>query len=213
MSTHHEPPGQPRGALCRPGFEGGRALTADDLAAEQRFRRHRMRRHRRHLHDWGIHCGLWVVADASSAYPWRVRVCPGYGIDPRYREVLLVAAEQIDLAEHAWSAPPGVTSGDVYLGVAAVDRTSRPLPEPRSGCDCPEREFVDSRVEDALRFRVLWDLPAEQPTGSDICEPGTLPCVPCPELPLLPLAMISLPATPAEPIGQAHINNDVAARL
>ena len=79
-----------RDAPSRLNFFAGQRLDAESLRAEQEYFRGKLRRHNRELHGWGIVRGLGVIVEASANDPGgRVRVEPGYALDPRGNEIIV----------------------------------------------------------------------------------------------------------------------------
>jgi hypothetical protein len=73
-------------------------LTADDMAAEQRYFQEKLRRHNRFLHGWGVVCGLEVRPAPTDDAPWRVHIDAGLALGPYGDEVHVPKAMFLDLA-------------------------------------------------------------------------------------------------------------------
>lgn len=128
-------PAPPAGApLIRPSFYPGQLLDAATLRAEQDYHREALRRHNLALHGVGIVSGLEVhVEDGAEKSEARVRVNPGYAIDPRGQEIALACSAAVVLPQ---------TPAQVYVSIRHQDVPSTPVPTADGGS-------VFSRIEEA----------------------------------------------------------------
>jgi hypothetical protein len=197
----------PIGGLTWPGFEPGDVFGTRDLRDLQFARQQLVRRHLRYLHGASVVCGLQVVADPAPAQPWRIRVCPGYGIGPCGDELTLSAALQFDLADTAAAHQTlaGRRGGIVVVGLRPdVELRGGMRETAAGGCVCTTPERHAARLADRTRVVVLDArlIPA-RPDG-DLCQ-GELPCPPCPVVCDLPIARVRLPASVKQALTDAAI--------
>ena len=75
--------------LKRPRYVSGRALTPDDLQAEQDYQREKAWQHNRLLHGYGIVSGLEVGIEETENGGVELVVAPGYGLDGWGREIVI----------------------------------------------------------------------------------------------------------------------------
>lgn len=83
--------------LKRPRYVLGRALTTDDLQAEQEYRREKAWQHNRLLHGYGIVSGLEVGIEENEAGGAELVVSSGYGLDGWGREIVIPATLRREL--------------------------------------------------------------------------------------------------------------------
>lgn len=149
-------------------------LTADDMRAEQEYFRDKLRRHNQYLHGWGVVCGC-TVEPVTATNGWKVRVCPGYAVDPQGDEIWIDECVEVDLQTGAdkqpcsvrWPCPPVgemPTSGNgttsvVYVAVRYAECFTRPVRVHPAGCGCDETGCEYSRIRDSFEIKVLWQLP------------------------------------------------------
>jgi hypothetical protein len=148
-------------------------LTAEDMRAEQAYFRDKLRRHNRYLHGWGVVCGC-TVEPVTTTNGWKVRVCPGYAVDPQGDEIWIDECVEVDLQTGAqdqpcsvrWPCPPvgemppsrdGTTL--VYVAVRYAECMTRPVRVHPAGCGCDETGCEYSRIRDSFEIKVLWQLP------------------------------------------------------
>ena len=212
------------GKLERPRYFDHQLLRAEDLLAEQEYFRRRMMRHNRFLHGWGVVCGLQASADPTDELPWRLRIDPGYALDPFGHEIQVPAATYLDLAlcgPGATSDPcdpallrtpaPAAGGGEVFVAIRYAECVSRPVRVLPDGCACVEESCEFSRVRGSFEIACLAELPpSHEPSAGpllcDILEGRALPaCPPCPDDPWVVLARVSLPA--ATVIAVADVDN------
>src|SRR4029434_5678678 len=183
----------------RPWYEAGRGLSAEDLAAEQLYRRQHLRRHLRFAHGWGVVCGLQVVPAPAARRPWRVRVCPGYAIDPCGNEIIVPAPVLLDLALAAGQAPNTAATVAVplvaYVAIRFAETALRPAAVPPAGCTCEcDERTTPTRMRDGYHLDVLWQPPLVRGTTFDLCDARAVPCPPAVGVPYVVLARVTLPA-------------------
>jgi hypothetical protein len=133
LATFSPPCGQDDGALARPRYFTGQLLSVADLQLEQDYHRKKMQRHNRALHGVGIVRGLGVSVDATTDAPGRLRIEPGYAIDPCGNELALGRGAVLALPEDGER---------LVVAVRHWDRPCTPVPS-------PEGESMPSRIEEA----------------------------------------------------------------
>ena len=162
------------------------------------------------MHGWGVVCGLTVVPVSTKRHPWRVGICPGYGIDKHGHEVYLTRRIDVDVARYAWRRR---LSHGRDLAVVTVEASERPIK--RVSVDhtvCCERRYTrnpHSRTKDEVRVRIEWfdrSQIASVP-GVDICDADVVACMPCPQSAEISLAVLHLPTRDSEKIEARHIQN------
>jgi hypothetical protein len=201
----------PPGALARPDWRAGGALTASALNLEQRYRGQRLRRHLRLGHGWGIVCGLTV---APAGEDWLLFICPGYGISPCGDEISVTHRYRFNLRDYLWTRPLQGDPGDsVWIALEAAGETiSAPSSDAGCGCGCSGHDqATDAQVSlasNGFRVAVSWTAPASGRSAFDICTGVIPPCPPCPEECGLTLARVTLPASLYRP--GALLNSDIA---
>jgi hypothetical protein len=200
-------------------------ITAEDMIDEQNFFLQKFRRHNRFLHGWGVVCGYSVVAAATAQYPWRVKICDGYVVDPHGNEIDLGEPFFFDLAAHRPTydpcaprggshAPVSRGSGDamspLFLAVCYDECDTRPVRVHAAGCGC-ETSCEYSRVRDSFCFTVLPELPEyhTKAVEADAAfvdalrawakagRDGPLPAAPCPVVTADPCVVLAQVSLPA----------------
>jgi hypothetical protein len=199
----------PPGALPRPDWRPGGALTAGDLRLEQDYQLQRLRRHLRLVHGWGIVCGLNVVP-APGTSGWNLFVCPGYGIGPCGDEIIVPKRFAFNLSDYLWMEPVGNFANRVWISIEAEETPTAFEDVPESGCcdgcGCDNAKQKPSRLSDGFRIVVTWTAPLLRRPVFDLCSGGAPSCLPCPETCALPLALVVLPAS-NQPISSGAIHN------
>jgi hypothetical protein len=197
---------RPAGTLEWPAFGPDDVFRARELVDLQYARRELLRRHLRYLHGPGIVCGLRVVAAPTPAWPWRVRVCPGYGVGPCGDELWLRSGVLFNLAD----APP-VHSPQarqrrlVVLALRLAVDVHRPRGAWPSACGCATPQRHPSRATDLVHVVVVETIPERPGRAGDICSGETPSCPPCPDSCDLPIATVRLPASSGQPIADTDI--------
>lgn len=161
-------------------FEG-QFLTSDDFKAEQEYLRNMRRRHNRLLHGWGTVCGLMVEPhprpDNTGNEPWKVKITPGYVLDPYGHEIFIDDREVlVDLRKEGPEglavAPctdqpePECSEAEVerepgkplYVALKYAECKSRPVPvlvDPA----CDETRCEYSRIRESFAIKVLTTCP------------------------------------------------------
>lgn len=213
--------------LERVRFYPRQLITASDLNAEQQYHRERARRHNRLKHGWGVVCGLDVEPAPTKEKPWRVRVCPGFVMDPCGDEVYLAEAVTFDVATSSttstepcsgmWPCPPAgampAPGKDtfVYLSIRYVECMSRPERIHPTGCGCDEAACEHSRIRDGYELKLLWERPKSHTDAiaADVAFAEKLaqwkerqtagdPVPPCPACPAEPWVVLATILLPGE---------------
>ena len=175
-----------RRALERVRYFPRQLITAEDMTDEQQFFVERLRRHNRYQHGGGVVCGCDVepLNDQSTdaGKRSRVRVCPGYVVDPGGNEIHLSRTVDIDLADPnalldpcarprpcpPVELPEGETEKPgTYIAVRYVECVSRPVRVHPAGCACDEAVCEYSRTRDDFEVRVLSTLPPSHRKAKD----------------------------------------------
>jgi hypothetical protein len=200
---------RPVGALGRPVYEENGLLSSCDLGVEQGYLLQRLRRHLRHLHNWGVVCGLGVVAANDHLRPWGVIVCPGYAIGPYGDEITVPGPASLDIRDYIWAqpatgaAPPRIA----FVGIAYAERSTLPDRANPAPCGCEDGKREHSRIRDAFDLDILWSLPAPPSQDRfDVCSGASPVCPACPESRYVVLARVRLPASEGDPILDADID-------
>lgn len=162
----------------RPRYFPRQLITPGDMSLEQEYFRYKMRRHNQMLHGWGVVCGAKVCYvphedDPSLHDSWRVEVKPGYLLSPQGDEIDIAQSHIINL-KHLITGigdPTGNTKdpwcseistndleGTVYLAVQYLEKPTRLVPVPPSGCGTSEL-CEHSRWLDCYEFKLLNDCP------------------------------------------------------
>lgn len=179
-----------QGALSRPDWRPGGALTAEELNLAHRYLAQRLRQHDRLSHGWGIVCGLNLVATGAE-----LLICPGYGIGPCGDEIFLPAARRFNLRDYLWTRPLDASSRRAWIG---LESSIPSAPEPCKcvgGCGCGGTPGGEARIADTIRIEVTWSPPlwATTPATFDICGGGAPACPVCPPTCALPIGSIAVP--------------------
>jgi hypothetical protein len=147
MSEHTQIP-----RLERVTFFEGQRLTAADLAAAQAYERELRWLHNRSLHAWGVARGLGVSGARGDR---AVVVAPGYAVDARGRELVLLEPRTEPVPPVA-AAPDGTEAVFLLTLVYADDEQATAL-ETREGV-CLGRGAVRLADEAHLAWRRMEDV-------------------------------------------------------
>ena len=148
MATRANIPG-----IERPTFFNGQQLTANDLSELQRTHRELRWLHNRSLHGWGIGIGLAVTGEAGDS---AVMVEPGYAVDCRGREIILIEQRTITV--------PSVARDTSYFLVAGYQPDEdQKVAERRPGVCTP-----DGTVRLSEEPRIDWKTADKLEEGIDI---------------------------------------------
>jgi hypothetical protein len=147
------PCGQDEEVLLRPRYFTGQLLSVADLQLEQDYLRQKLRRHNRAVHGVGIVRGLGVSIEAATdAADGRLRVEPGYAIDPCGNELALGRGAVLALPEDGER---------LFVSMRHWDRPCSPVPS-TDGESMPSRieevcvvALVDTVVEPAIALAQL----------------------------------------------------------
>ncbi len=135
LSRLTDPCGRGCGTISRPRFFTGQLFDAASLQAEQDYHREKRRRHNRALHGVGIVDGLGVgVEPGGGAEHGRIRIEPGYTIDPCGDEIVLDQGAVLPLPR---------TGDPIWVTLRHWDRPCSPVPS------AAQAEPMHSRIEDA----------------------------------------------------------------
>jgi hypothetical protein len=154
LAAFSSPPcGQDEEVLLRPRYFTGQLLSVADLQLEQDYLREKLRRHNRALHGVGIVRGLGVSIEAATdAADGRLRVEPGYAIDPCGNELALGRGAVLALPEDGER---------LFVSMRHWDRPCSPVPS-TDGESMPSRieevcvvALVDTVVEPAIALAQL----------------------------------------------------------
>jgi hypothetical protein len=200
----------PADALKRPDYAAGMYLTAQDLLAEQRYRRQRLRRHNRYWHGWGVVCGLRVVPNNDPGQPWAITICHGYALGPYGDEIEVPVPAVINVRDYLWRLPLDreVEDRRTYVGIRYIELEVCPVPTTPPGCGCEETVYRPSRLRDSFQIDALWERPERMRAEDfDLCEQQSARCPECPESPYVVLACITLPACEGDSITADLIDN------
>ena len=218
-------------------------ITAEDMIDEQNFFLQKLRRHNRFLHGWGVVCGCRVEAAPTSQYPWRVKICDGYALDPRGNEIDLAEPFFFDVAAHRPSpddpcTPRGSShrraeraaddKAPIFLAVCYDECDTRPVRVHPEGCGC-ETGCEYSRVRDSFCVVTLAELPeyhtraqeadaawlADLKAWTESGRDGPLPIPPCPGRAADPCVVLATITLPAAgtPFDAMAIDNSVRRTL
>lgn len=206
-------------------------LTAEDMRDEQTFFLQKLRRHNRFLHGWGVVCGCRVEAAALPSQPWRVKIAPGYAIDPAGNEIYVgedyffnLATGSPDSRDPCVPCPPrSARAADrptaVFLAIRYAICEVRPVRVHPAGCACDEAACEYSRTRDDFRVTVLGERPScmQKAEEADLAwrtefkkwlaaadpraSPPARSCPDCADEPWVVLASIPLPASATDALG------------
>ncbi|MEJ2750247.1 MAG: hypothetical protein P8183_20415, partial [Anaerolineae bacterium] len=155
----------------RPRYFPRQLVTPNDMTLEQEYFRQKMRRHNRFLHGWGVVCGAEVCYvpledDPSQHEPWKVKVKPGYILDPCGEEIYIDQPHIIDVrslvtgtadpsghTKDPWCSdvPANTLEGPLCLAVRYITKEARPVPLQPTGCGISE-QCENSRWLDCYEF-------------------------------------------------------------
>lgn len=208
-------------------------LTADDMAAEQRYFQEKLRRHNRFLHGWGVVCGLEVRPAPTDDAPWRVHIDAGLALGPYGDEVHVPKAMFLDLARcgagtttdpcapNRLQRPGSATSeSPVFIAIKYAECVARPVQVLPSGCACDESACEYSRIRDSFQIECLSELPASHQsdeTSLSLCDyiatQQLMPFLSSPTDAWVVLARVDLPSDSTAALAADQINNFVRRQL
>lgn len=136
-------------AVERPAFFDGQQLAPGDLDAINRYHRELRWLHNRTLHNWGIAVGMAVQGAKRDR---QVTVAPGFAVDCRGREILLLEATTLPVPAVAGTGAPVIW----YLTASYIGDADLPVTESRGGV-CTGT----GAVRRAERPRLRWQRPNE----------------------------------------------------
>ena len=182
------------GALPRPDWRAGGALTASELRLAHQYQVQRLRRHLRLVHGWGVVCGLNIVA-ANDGDGGDLFLCPGYGIGPCGDEILVLSRLRFSLRDYLWTRPVGIRGRRIWIGIESSQDVASVVPAPAAACGCcscatDEKAAI---LIDGFRILVWWTPAPIGSAGFDMCSGTTPPCPICPDCCGLPVASIEFP--------------------
>jgi len=208
-------------------------LTADDMAAEQRYFQEKLRRHNRFLHGWGVVCGLEVSPAPTDDAPWRVQIAAGLALGPYGDEVYVPKTVFLDLARcgagtttdpcapNQLQRPGSITSaGPVFIAIKYAECVARPVQVLPSGCACDASACEYSRIRDSFQIECLTELPASHQsdeTSLSLCDyiatQQLMPFLSSPTDAWVVLTRVDLPSDSTAALTAAQINNFVRRQL
>ncbi len=136
-------------ALVRPNFYFGQLITADDLAAEQRYQRDRVRRHNRLAHGAGVVVGLDVRTSGNDLV-----VSPGLAFDANGDEIVVDAERRVPAGGRAET-----------LSRYLIVRVAETLESPVSVLTDGESVTDFARVREAVTFSIAAGEPRAPDAG------------------------------------------------
>ncbi|SDK81132.1 hypothetical protein [Nonomuraea jiangxiensis] len=191
----------------RPRFFPRQLVTHTELNQAGDYALARLRRHNRMMHGWGVVYGALVCA---ADEPWRLRITPGYLLDPAGNELCVPKEQVVDLRSDGVTVmaddpfgpcgePVGRGQpGKVWVALRYVEEPRRPVRTPTSGCGCDEAACEYSRVGDGYAVAFLPECPPSHagspPTPDQFLNGVPAPCPPPVTDPWVVLAMVEVDA-------------------
>ncbi len=153
----------------RPNFFQGQLLTADDLAAAQRYAIEKNKLHNRTLHGSGVVCGLRLACEPGSRVC--IRIGEGYALDDCGHDIVVCAPDCFDViaalrdqcrsepgCPPRWKKPDACSDKEICYQVAICYREQQKCfasPAAPGGCDGGQRDQRATRINETHVIRLL----------------------------------------------------------
>jgi DNA-binding beta-propeller fold protein YncE len=153
------------GPFTRNTYWHGKLMLPQDFTDEQRYQRDKIRHHNQRLHGTGVVCGLQVQGHATEACRDRlVTITPGSALDCCGNEIVLTAAESIDItglpAVQAID-PDDPATHELRICLRYRECGTEPVPVLYDECGCDDGRCLPNRILETFEADVVLDPPAE----------------------------------------------------